>query len=120
MDKNLTCKEAFILSTLATISVKTDQMDFTQNSLIVVTAAGVIVGTYVSDQIKASLENDLSYLTFENIHTIAKESYDNTHSPILLKDVDLITSQGSKSHFNYLFVFVEDILALSYGNLTDN
>lgn len=120
MDKKLGCKEAFMLSTLATISVKTEQLDFTRNSLIAVTAAGVIVGTYVSDQMKESLKNDLTYLTFENIGAIAAESCDDTQKAILLKDVTLTTGQGTKSFFNYLYVFVEDILALSCGNITEN
>ncbi len=120
MDKNLSCKEAFTLSTLATVSLRTEQMDFTQNSLIAVTAAGVIVGTYVSDQVKESLKNDLTYLSFENIGTLAAESCDDTQKAILLKNATLTTGQGFKSFFNYLYVFVEDILALSYGNPSDN
>lgn len=62
MDKKFNCKEAFVFSTLATISVKTDKMDFTHNSLIAVTSAGIITGTYVSDQMKETLKDDLTYL----------------------------------------------------------
>ncbi len=120
MDKALNLKEAYVFSTLATISVKTEQMDFTQNSLIVVTSAGVIHGTYVSDQMKETLQNDLTYLTFENIGTLATESYSGTQKAILLKNAALTTSQGVKSLFNYLYVFVEDILALYYGNIAYN
>ncbi len=120
MDKKLSCKEAFMFSTLATISLKTEQVDLTQNSLIVVTAAGIILGTYVSGQVKESLENDPTYLTFENIGTLAAESCDDVQGAILLKDATLTTGQGLKTFFNYLYVFVEDILALSYGNPTNN
>lgn len=120
MDNKFSCKESFVFSTLATISVKTEQMDFTQNSLVAVTAAGVIIGTYVSEQMKETLENDPTYLTFENISTIAKESCDNPQKAILLKDATLTTGQGLKSRFNYLYLFIEDVLALSYGNITNN
>ena len=95
-------------------------MDFTQNSLIVITSAGVIYGTYVSDQMKATLQNDLTYLTFENIGTLATESSDGTQKAILLKNATLTTGQGVKSRFNYLYVFVEDVVALSYGNIADD
>lgn len=120
MDNEFNCKKAFVFSTLATISIKTDKMDFSQNSLIVVTSAGIITGTYVSDEVKETLENDLTYLTFENISTIAKESCENTNNAILLKDAVLTTGQGIKNHFTYLYVFIEDILALSYGNMSND
>jgi len=120
MDKKFNCKEAFVYSTLATISIKTDQMDFSQNSLIAVTSAGIITGAFVSDQMKETLENDLTYLTFENIGTLAKESCEGASNAILLKDAVLTTHQGAKISFTYLYVFIEDILALSYGNRSDN
>lgn len=120
MDKKRSCKEAFVYSTLATLSVKTEYVDLTQNSLIMVTSAGVITGTYVFDKMEESLQDDLSYLTFKNIGDIAAESYDDSQKAILLKDATLTTGQGVKSHFNYLYVFIEDILALTYGNITDN
>ncbi len=120
MDKNFSYKESFVFATLATISLKTEQVDFTNNSLIVVTAAGIITGTYVSDKMKEALEDNATYITFENIGTLAKESCDNTQKAILLTNATLITSQGIENHFNYLYVFVDDILALSYGNLAKN
>lgn len=118
MDKG--SKTPFVFATLATIGVKTDKMDFTHNSLIAVTAAGIIIGTYVSDEVKKTLENDLTYITFENMRTLADESGDNISAAILLKDVTLITHQGSKNSFNFLYLFIEDIIALSYGNMVDN
>lgn len=120
MDKILNCKKAFIFSTLATISTTTDKIDLTQNSLVAVTAAGIITGTYVSDQMKGSLKNDPSYLTFQNIGNMAQKGCDDTQNAILLRDATLTTNQGFKSCFSYLFVFIEDIIALSYGNIETN
>ena len=67
MDKKTNCKEAFVFATLASISVKTDKIDLTQNSLIAVTSAGVITGVYVSDQMKETLKNDLTNLAMAPI-----------------------------------------------------
>lgn len=120
MERPFTCKEAFTLATLSTISVKTDTMDFTGNSLIAVTAAGTILGTYVSEDMKKTLANDTSYLLFENISSLAQEHGSDTSSAILLKDAVLTTSQGIKNTFNFLYLFVEDILALSFGNCAPN
>ncbi len=120
MDNNSNYKESFVFATLATISVNTEQIDLTNNSLIVVTAAGVITGTYVSDKMKEALEDDATYITFENIGTLAKKACDNAQKTILLTNVTLITSQGIENHFAYLYVFVDDILALSYGTFTKN
>lgn len=113
-------KYPLVLSTLATISVKTENMDFTQNSLIAVTAAGVIQGTYVSEVLQETLKEDIDYLTFSNIHTLAKEEYHDTSDAVLLKNVILTTGQGIKLHFNFLYLFVEDIIALSFGNCSDD
>jgi len=120
MDRNLNYKEAFMLSTLAAVSVKTDKIDFTQNSIIAITAAGVITGTYVSDEMKEALKNDLTYHTFENISIQAKEACNDASKAILFKDATLVTGQGLESRFSYLFVFIEDIIALSYGNPANN
>ena len=120
MDKKLNCKEAFVFSTIATINLKTEQLDFTQNSLIVITAAGIITGTYVSDQMKEKLENDAAYITFENINVLSKDFCEDTSNAILLKNVVLTTSNGFQNRFNYLYVFIDDILALSYGNMLNN
>lgn len=116
MENSFTCKEAYTLATLSTISVKTDAMDFTGNSLIAVTAAGTIYGTYVSEDMKKTLANDTSYLLFENISSLAQEHCADPSKAILLKDAVLVTSNGIKNTFNFLYLFIEDILAISFGN----
>lgn len=120
MEKSLSCKEAFVLSTLAAISVKTDIIDYTCNSLIVITPAGIITGSYVSDQMKETLENDPTYQNFERISTSVKEQCDGASKAILLKDAVLTTNQGIETLFKYLFVFLDDIIALSYGTRANN
>lgn len=120
MDKMFNSKEAYVYATLSTISIKTDTMDCTNNALIAVTAAGTIKGTYVSETIQETLKEDTNFLFFNNIDVIAKENSTEPPNSILLKDVTLISGNGIKTRFNYLFVFIDDIIALSFGDLQQN
>lgn len=88
----------------------------TNNKLIAVTAAGTIYGTYVSESVKESLKNDTAYLAYENINKIAIEKSDVQPTFILLKDATLVSGDGIQNNFKFLFLFVEDIIALSFGN----
>lgn len=114
MDKKTTSKEAIMLATLATLSIKNNKMDFTNNLLVAVTAAGIIQGTPVFNQDKEALERDNSYLLFENIGTLAKEESSDSLGAILLQDAT-ISNYGVKTTFNYLYLFIDDVIALSFG-----
>lgn len=121
MDMQPSYKEALVLSTASTIAIKNDKFDFSQNSLIVVTAAGAIYGTLISDaftpdDIKKSLADDSVYQIFKNLDIKAKKVTDGLSASILLKDAVMINSSGVKNLFKYLFVFVDDIIAVSFGN----
>lgn len=113
-------KELLTLATISTISIKTDSLDCTDNKLIAVTAAGTICGTYVSEPIKESLKNDTAYLFFENIGNIAAEKCNEPSSFFLLKDATLVSDKGIQNNFKFLYLFVEDIIALSFGDLSYN
>lgn len=121
MDMQPSYKEALVLSTASTIAIKNDKFDFSQNSLIVVTAAGTIYGTLISDaftpdDIKKSLADDSVYQIFKNLDIKAKKVTNGLSASILLKDAVMINSSGVKNLFKYLFVFVDDIIAVSFGN----
>lgn len=117
MEHKLTNKEALTLAAAATTSLENDQIDLTQNSLIIVTPAGVITGTYVSKTIEDSLNDDAAYAVFKGIEVEARKLCKGPLGSILLKDASLTTSQGLQHSFNFLHVFLEDIIALSIGNM---
>lgn len=120
MDQKLNYKKALMLATCSTLCIKTDDLDYTKNYLIAVTAAGVIHGTYISGEVEKALENDISYITCRNISQIAAEESCDSPGAILLKDATLTTGQGLKQPFNYLFLFPDDVIALSFGNFPNN
>ncbi len=120
MDSKLTYKQALILSTLAAISVKNDKIDISQNALIIITAAGIITGTYVSKEMANSLNDDVTYAAFISIDKNAKEKFGDSFDFILLKDVTMITSMGVRNSFKCLHVFIDEIIALSFGNISQN
>ena len=113
-------KESLALATILTIGIKTDSIDCTENKLIAVTAAGTIYGTYVSESIEESLKNDAAYLIFKSIGDIAAKKSDEPVSFFLLKDVTLVSDKGVSSCFKFLYLFADDIIALSFGNLSQN
>lgn len=119
MDKDLNIKVAYVYSVLSTISVKTEAMDFSDNSLIAVTAAGTIIGTYVSETVD-ELKTDTDFIVSSNICDIASEHTNDPSKVIFLKDATLFSSNGIKSCFKYLYLFIEDIIALSFGNMYTN
>lgn len=117
MNLNTTYKEALTISTISVLSTKSDSVDCTNNQLIAVTAAGTILGTYVSESIKESLKTNADYLVFETIGNIASENTNEPSASILLKDVTLFSNNGPKTCFKFLHLFMNDIIALSLGNL---
>ena len=120
MNSQPTYKEALTIATAATISVKNNQINLTSNSLIIVTAAGTITGTYVSENIEDSLNDDATYTVFKTIDTNARKLCNSASHSILLKDATMITSSGTHNIFKYLYVFVEEIIAVSFGEMTQN
>lgn len=117
MNPNVKYKEALTISTISLLNTKSDSFDCSNNQLIAVTAAGTIFGTYVSESIKESLKADAGYLIFETIGNIASENANEPSASILLKDVTLISNNGPKTCFKFLYLFMNDIIALSLGNL---
>ena len=120
MENNLTAKEAYVYAILSTINVKSDKVDLSKNSLVAVTAAGTISGTYISKTVKEELESDTHFLLFNNVITSTKEYTSETLKTILLKDVTLISKNGIKECFHYLFLFIEDIIAISFANVSED
>ena len=119
MEQKYSGKESLLISTLATMSVKTDKMDFTHNDLIAVTAAGIIQGTFIPDDLKETFQNDPAFNIFDNIRVLAAENGDGSQKSILLKDATL-TNHGMSYTFNYLHLFIDDIIALSFGHANSN
>ena len=115
-----TYKEVLTLAAATTINIKDDKLDLTQNSLIIITAAGTIYGTYVSENVEKSLSNDATFLIYKNIGSSARKLTDDTPSSILLKDATMIASSGIHNSFKYLYVFIQDIIAVSFGNISQN
>lgn len=103
---------AYAVSAMA--NVKEENFDFTSNSLIILTAAGTIYGTPCF-----SLSNDNAQDTVSNvIYEQAKQmtSSDAPQYSIILKNATLITSGGIKYSFDTLFVFPDDVIAITIGD----
>lgn len=108
-------KNAMTLSFSDLSNLKTEDIDFSNNSVIVITAAGTIYGTACTD---LSEENSIDGKVFSTVYNNAVE---NTNPDIpryclVLKDATLISSETFKQNFNILFVFPEDIIAITFGD----
>lgn len=107
-----------LASIVAALNTKTDKVDFTQNSLVAVTALGVITGTPILPQTNQDLDEDINYLVIKSIDDRAKEANDNVSEAILFKDATLISGNGVKYSFKYLHVFISEIIGLALGNMS--
>ena len=117
MDTKLSSKTTFAMSSGLLCTFKSDSIDFTGNKLILVTPAGTMSGAFVSVELEAELEKDISFGMMKRIYNNALKSCDDAQNVILLKDVSLI-GQSSNQFFKYLFVFTEDIIAISFGDIS--
>lgn len=111
-------KNAMSLMFSSITTCKDETVDFTKNSIIVITAAGTIYGTPCID---LSKENNLDGKIFS---TIYKQATDSTVTDVpryclILKDAIMISGNGFKQSFNTLFIFPEDIIAITLGDTSN-
>ncbi len=97
--------------------LKEENIDFTTNSLIIITSAGTIYGTPYFSLPKDNTTNTL-------LDTICKQAQEMTLSDVpkdclILKNATLITGTGLKQSFETLFVFPNDIIAITIGKVSD-
>lgn len=93
-------------------------MDMSDHSLVLVTAAGTIVGTPLS---KCD-ESDLKEFAVDALFYTLGETYRkkfNENSFILLKDAVLKTGSCDIS-YKFLYVFADDVIAVTIGNVDSN
>lgn len=114
-----TYKEALTISAACMCQLKSDIINITSNTLSIVTAAGLINGQLITEEIRDSLKDDPEYIVFQRIHSNAtlECNADSSHA-ILLKNAKLLSNSGAKVFFKYLFVFPEDIIALSIADIS--
>lgn len=110
-------KTMFALSSGILSSLKTESIDLTENQLILVTPAGTMTGTFVSSELEEELKDDISFNFMKQISNNASKNCSNSQDVILLKDVSLVSSNVNQ-FFKYLFVFTEDIIAISLGSIS--
>lgn len=116
--KKLNLKTAMALSFSRMTNLKTENIDVTNNNVIFLTAAGIVCGTYVEDLHSSEDAADILLAATEDLANKFVDP-DELSTPIALKDVTLITSSGSKQTFKNLFVFPDDIIAVTIGNYSD-
>ena len=98
--------------------INDDSIDLSKNSLIVVTAAGTIYGTVVSDLPDDNIADRFLSIPFEQALKETKPGVSNYC--LILKDATLISGQGVRQFFKTLFVFPEDIIAITIGDASNN
>lgn len=110
-------KAALSLSLTFATQMKNDSFDLTSNQLIVVTAAGTIYGTPIT---KFPDEKDIGDIFFSNAYEQAR-GISNSESAecLILKDATLISAPGFKQYFKTLFVFPDEIIAITLGEAND-
>lgn len=84
---------------------------------MLVTPAGTISGTFVSKELEKELENDAGFIL---MNSITKQSLNVCNQPlqtILLTNATLINT-GITQHFKFLHVFVDDIIAVTFSQIT--
>ncbi len=106
-------KTGMVYAFTAMTKLKEENFDFTANSLIIVTATGIIYGTPYFSLPKDNTADIL-------MDTVHKQAQKMTLSEVpkdtlILKNVTLITSAGLKQSFETLFVFPDDIIAITVG-----
>jgi len=101
----------------AMTKLKEENFDFTENSLIIITAAGIIYGTPYFSLPK----DNTTDILMDTIHKQAQEMTlsDVPKDDLLLKNATLITGTGLKQFFETLFVFPNDIIAITIGKVSD-
>lgn len=103
------------------MNTKTDKVDFTQNSLVIATAAGIITGIPILDEISKiipELDDEVDYTVIKSLDERAKEFNDGVSDAILIKDATLISGNGVKHSLKYFYVFISEIIGISIGNMS--
>ena len=97
----------------AMTKLKEENFDFTENSLIIITAAGIIYGTPYFSLPK----DNTTDILMDTIHKQAQKMTlsDVPKDDLLLKNATLITNTGLQQSFETLFVFPDDIIAITIG-----
>ncbi|MCI9388341.1 MAG: hypothetical protein HFH54_01485 [Lachnospiraceae bacterium] len=114
-------KKILLASAISTLNTKTDKVDFTQNSLLIATATGIITGTPIMDEIfktNPELDENIDYMVTKSIDEVAKKLNDGVSDAILIKDATLISGNGVKYSLKYLYVFISEIIGISIGNMS--
>lgn len=108
-------KDAMALTFSGVTSLNTDEISLSNNSVIVITAAGTIYGTAC---VNLSNDTDMEGKIFSMIYNSAIEMTrpDTTRYCLVLKNATLVSNESFKQHFNTLFVFPEDIIAITFGD----
>ena len=112
-------KKILLASAISTLNTKTDKVDFTQNSLLIATATGIITGTPIMDEIfktNPELDENIDYMVTKSIDEVAKKLNDGVSDAILIKDATLISGNGVKYSLKYLYVFISEIIGISIGD----
>lgn len=119
MESKPTFKQALVIST-ATIPQRITDPNLSKNHLVVVTAAGIIFGDYVTESLEKELHNDLSFNLINTLRNTAAEISEGPQNCLLLKNVTLFNSSGLKFAFDYLNLFIDDIIGVSLGEIPSN
>lgn len=105
-------KESIAQVLSATNTFKTEEFDFTQSSLVLVTAAGTIVGTPEHNLSESKDLNDV--FTLNVLKSAEQYTEEKEKNFIVLKNVELF-SNGTTQKFASLIVFTSDIIAITLG-----
>ena len=110
-------KTGMVYAFTATTKLKEENFDFTANSLIIITAAGIICGTPYFSLPK---DNTIDIL-MDVVHKQAQKMTlsDVPKDNLILKNATLITSAGLKQSFETLFIFPDDIIAITVGQVSN-
>lgn len=112
MEKYLDLKTAITMSLARLTNVKEKNIDISHNDIVLITAAGTLYGEYVEDLSKSDEHADwLFAYTEETANKLT--SPNDTQLPITLKNVTLITGDGSRQRFDTLIVFPSDVIAVT-------
>ena len=103
--------EHIIINGIGSDEAKTE---LSSNNLILITAAGTITGEFLPSLAHAT-DDSVSDAIFIGMRDAFVEN-NADQSCIFLKNVKLFGTYGNHQVFKYLCVFIDDILAISFGN----
>lgn len=103
-----------LLHRAGSTSLKTDSgsIDFENDALVLITAAGQIVGTPLLDIESSDIKGTVAEGRYLNV-VKAYEEVSKDHSVILLKDATLLTD-SQRLHHEFLVIFTDEIIGVSF------